>query len=57
MDGTTWSSVAEGKGSGPSTVIAFEPVRTKFVRITQTASVEGAPNWSIQRLRLFEVMQ
>jgi hypothetical protein len=28
-------------------------VPARFVRITQTASVEGAPPWSIQRLRLY----
>jgi hypothetical protein len=58
MDGKAWSApVADGEGTGTSTVIAFPPVRAKFVRITQTATVEGAPNWSIQRLRLFEVQE
>ena len=55
MDGTTWSApVAEGEGSGPTTVIPFAPVRAKFVRITQTAAVETGAPWSIQRLRLYE---
>ena len=54
MDGAGWSQVAEGKGTGTATVVAFNPVRARFVRITQTATVDGAPNWSIQRLRLFE---
>ena len=57
MDGSTWTPVSEGKGAGQSTVIAFAPVRAKFVRITQTATVENAPNWTIQRLRLYEVTQ
>jgi hypothetical protein len=57
MDGTTWSApVAEGVGAGPSTMIAFDPVRAKFVRITQTADAADAPFWSIQRLRLYEVV-
>jgi hypothetical protein len=56
MDGTNWGTpVAEGEGTGPSTVITFAPVRATFVRITQTAVVEGATPWSIQRLRLYEV--
>jgi mono/diheme cytochrome c family protein len=54
-DGRTWSpAVARGQGGGPTTVITFPPVRARFVRITQTATVETAPPWSIQGLRLFE---
>ena len=54
MDGTTWSkAVAEGKGAGSRTDVAFPPVRAKFVRITQTASAPDAP-WSVERLRLYE---
>ena len=44
----------KGRGSGSTTAIAFRPVRAKFVRITQTATVENAPAWSIQRLRLYQ---
>ena len=41
-DGATWSApVAEGEGTGQSTVIAFAPVRAKFVRITQTGDRGG----------------
>jgi mono/diheme cytochrome c family protein len=55
LDGATWSTpVAEGRGSGPSTTIAFAPVRAKFVRITQTADAPNAPVWSIQRLKLYQ---
>jgi mono/diheme cytochrome c family protein len=58
MDGTNWSApVAEGEGAGQLTVITFAPVRAKYVRITQTANVDGAPVWSIQRLRLYEVAE
>jgi hypothetical protein len=46
--------VAQGQGSGITTVITFAPVRARLVRITQTAAVENAPVWSIQGLRLFE---
>jgi hypothetical protein len=54
MDGTTWSApVAEGRGTGRSTVIAFAPVQARFVRITQTATVENAPPWAVMLLRLY----
>ena len=36
-------------------MITFAPVQAKFVRITQTGTAEPPVNWSIQRLRLFEV--
>jgi len=60
MDGKTWSTVAEGPGpaarpAGQTTVIRFDPVRAKFVKITQTATAEPPVNWAIQRLRLYEV--
>jgi hypothetical protein len=54
MDGTTWGTpVAEGKGTGPQTTIAFAPTRARFIRLTQTATVSDAPPLSIRRLRLF----
>jgi len=58
MDGTSWGTtpVATGAGTGAQTTIAFAPVRAKFVRITQTATVpgDGVPPFTVQRLRLFE---
>jgi mono/diheme cytochrome c family protein len=54
-DGTTWSKpVAEGKGAGVRTAIAFAPTRAKFVRITQTETAAEAPPWSIRNLRIYE---
>jgi mono/diheme cytochrome c family protein len=53
-DGSTWTRVAEGQGDGGTTVITFKPVEAKFIKITQTATVEKAPAWSIQRLRLYQ---
>jgi mono/diheme cytochrome c family protein/glucose/arabinose dehydrogenase len=54
-DGTTWSApVAEGQGTPGTTVITFPPVSAKFVRITQTATVDNAPPWSMRLLRLYE---
>jgi mono/diheme cytochrome c family protein len=55
VDGTTWKTVAEGKGTGTATRIAFAPVRVKFVKITQTADGADLPPWTIQRFSLFDV--
>jgi mono/diheme cytochrome c family protein len=53
-DGAAWSApVAEGDGLPGTTVIAFAPVVARFVRITQTASVDNAPPWSMRLVRLF----
>jgi mono/diheme cytochrome c family protein len=53
LNGATWTAVAEGQGSGSPTMITFKPVLAKFVRVTQTATVENAPPFSIQQLRLY----
>jgi hypothetical protein len=55
MNGTAWTPAAEGQGSGSPTIITFKPVQAKFVRLTQTASPENAPPFSIQQLRLYRV--
>lgn len=56
-DGITWSApVATGTGEpSTTTTIAFRPVRTKFIRITQTAAETNAPIWAIQRLRVYNL--
>ena len=55
MDGAKWGKpVAEGKGSGVHTAVSFAPIRAKFVRITQTDTVENPPNWAIANLRIYE---
>jgi len=56
LDGVKWSvkPVAEGKGTGAHTSIAFAPVRAKFVRITQTDVVDAGPNWVIANVNLYE---
>ena len=41
-DGEHWKSVATGNGSGPMTDIQFAPESAKFIRITQTGSVDRA---------------
>jgi hypothetical protein len=51
-DGATWSRpVAEGKGTGAITDITFPPAKARFIRITQTGSVNGL-FWSIHELRV-----
>jgi mono/diheme cytochrome c family protein len=53
-DGSSWGApIAQGEGTGTTTVIAFAPVTARFVRITQTATPENAPPWSIQKLRVY----
>jgi hypothetical protein len=52
-DGTAWTKVATGQGDGGTTVIPFKEVDAKFIKITQTATAENAPPWSIRRLRLY----
>ena len=55
-DGTTWSApIAEVQSTSVNSVIAFTPVKTRFVRITQTAVADSAPPWSIQQLQLLEL--
>jgi mono/diheme cytochrome c family protein len=54
-DGHTWSQpVAEGRGTGRTTTISFPPASARFVRLTQTSDGEGAPRWTIERLRAYE---
>jgi mono/diheme cytochrome c family protein len=54
MDGSTWGKpVAQGQGAGLRTDINFNPVRARFVRLTQTAAAPDA-RWSVERLRLYE---
>jgi putative heme-binding domain-containing protein len=54
-DGKSWTTVAEGKGNGPSTRIAVKPVPARVVRITLTAADNAT--WAIQRTRLFEAVR
>jgi mono/diheme cytochrome c family protein len=52
-DGIQWSQpVARGAGSRLTTV-SFNPVRAKFIRVTQTATLPDAPIWSVQNFRVF----
>ena len=44
-----------GVSTGANVMITFAPTQAKFVRLTQTATTENAPVWSITQLRLFEI--
>jgi mono/diheme cytochrome c family protein len=56
IDGTKWGKpVTEGKGAGPHSAITFAPARARFLRITQTDTVESSPNWAIANLKIYEV--
>jgi mono/diheme cytochrome c family protein len=56
LDGTSWGTpVAQGAGSTPTTVMAFPPVRAKYIRITQTGTAAGAEQWAIGQLRIYAV--
>jgi hypothetical protein len=55
MDGKTWGvSLAEGQGQSNTVVIDFKATKAKFIRVTQTATTENAPAWSIQKVQLFQ---
>ena len=50
-DGQKWTEVAHGTGSDPITGIEFPAVNAKFIRVTQTGSVNGL-FWSIHELQV-----
>jgi hypothetical protein len=54
FDGSSWGSpVAEGEGQTPTTIIRLEPVRAKFIRITQTGRAQDGNAWGIQQIRIY----
>lgn len=54
LDGTRWSApVAQGESAAPYTIISFEPVQARFVRITQTATAPDSAAWSMQKLQFY----
>ncbi|HZQ48543.1 MAG TPA: hypothetical protein VFC07_16115, partial [Verrucomicrobiae bacterium] len=53
-DGQHWGGpVAIGQGHSPQTEILFPKSKAKFIRITQTGSVEGL-FWSIHELQVLK---
>jgi hypothetical protein len=53
LDGSRWSQPVASGPINAQNFIAFNPVRAKFVRITQTATTESNAPFSIVNLRLF----
>jgi mono/diheme cytochrome c family protein len=54
LDGTNWSApVARGESASEYTIIPFEPVRARFVRITQTGTAADDAAWSMRELQLY----
>ena len=52
-DGKTWSKpIAKGKGSKGTSRIAFEPVTTRWLKVTQKGK-KGGLWWSIHELNLY----
>jgi len=53
-DGETWGQpIATGRGTNPVTEIIFDSTKARFIRITQTGSVNGL-FWSIHELQIFK---
>ncbi len=55
LDGEKWGlPVASGKGTpGSTTIVLEQPVRARYIRITQTGTDETAPAWSVARLQIY----
>ena len=54
LDGEKWGlPIASGKGTSSSTTITFEPVRARFIRITQTGTDDTAPAWTVARIQVY----
>ncbi len=53
-DGKAWGkSIATGHGNSRTTEITFAPVKTKFIRVTQTGKVKGI-FWSIHEVQVYQ---
>lgn len=58
IDGTKWASAFKGEGNQQDVAISFDPVRTRFIRIMLTGSLEeeGEIPWSMRQLKLFGLL-
>lgn len=61
MDGKNWNkTVASGQCNQSDNVISFDPVQTRYLRITQTSSLgeeeENIP-WSMRQLKIFGLVE
>jgi mono/diheme cytochrome c family protein/glucose/arabinose dehydrogenase len=52
-DGTTWTVLASGQGTGTTTTMTFAPTRVKLLRLTQTSSAPNLPPLSISNLHIY----
>ncbi|HZX72874.1 MAG TPA: discoidin domain-containing protein, partial [Cyclobacteriaceae bacterium] len=52
-DGSTWTTVAEGKGAAKNN-ISFAPVQAKFIRINQTDTATDGAAWTMNGMKIFE---
>ncbi len=50
-DGTTWSTVASGTGSGPAVLVQFAPQVARYLKIVQTGT--STSWWSIAELNVY----
>lgn len=56
MDGTRWQEIARGEGENQDMVIAFEPVRGRFLKMTLTAEAEPSEDvipWNMRQMRVY----
>ncbi len=54
-DGKDWKVIKEGTCESDHNVIAFNPIKTKFIRMVQTGDPEeeGRVPWSMQNMKLY----
>ncbi len=63
MDGSNWTSVAEGNCDNENVTISFDPVQTTFLRITQTGILAEAEEeeeeipWSMREMKIYGLLE
>jgi glucosylceramidase len=50
-DGTTWRTLATGKGTGQLTTVDVRPTTARYLRVTSTGTADNA--WSVADIRLY----
>lgn len=58
-DMINWNTVDSGKCETANTILSFNPVQTKFMRIVlaQDIKEDGEIPWSMRRMKIFELVQ
>lgn len=58
-DGKNWKTISEGIGSKSNIELIFEPIKTRFLRITQQADIEYEEGeispWSMKEMKLYRL--